>query len=81
MSLTYLGVEDAMQRPGLRMVVVGGVPSGWSEAASAAAGPLAQGEAPGKAAPASSSWLLRKQTLRLGGAGKARPQCPCPRVR
>ena len=33
MSLTYLSVEDAMQRGGLRMVVVGGVPSPWGEAA------------------------------------------------
>ena len=33
MSIDYVSVDDAVQRPGLRMVVVGGVPSGWSEAA------------------------------------------------
>ena len=33
MSFEYVGVEQAMQRPGLRMVVVGGVPSPWGEAA------------------------------------------------
>lgn len=33
MSLEYLGTEEAMQRPGLRMVVVGGIPSPWGEAA------------------------------------------------
>lgn len=33
MSFEYVSVEDAVQRPGLRMVVVGGVPSPWSEAA------------------------------------------------
>jgi glutathione S-transferase len=29
----YVGVEDAIERGGLRMVVVGGVPSPWGEAA------------------------------------------------
>jgi glutathione S-transferase len=33
MSFPYLSVEDAMKRGGLRMVVVGGVPSPWGEAA------------------------------------------------
>ena len=33
MPFDYVGVEQAMQRPGLRMVVVGGVPSLWGEAA------------------------------------------------
>lgn len=33
MTFQYLGVEDAMKRGGLRMVVVGGVPSPWGEAA------------------------------------------------
>src|SRR5450755_1336503 len=33
MSFSYVGVEDAIDRDGLRMVVVGGVPSPWGEAA------------------------------------------------
>src|SRR5450755_1438317 len=33
MSFSYVGVEDAIARDGLRMVVVGGVPSPWGEAA------------------------------------------------
>jgi glutathione S-transferase len=33
MTFPYIGVEDAINRPGLRMVVVGGVPSPWGEAA------------------------------------------------
>lgn len=33
MSIQYVSVEDAMKRGGLRMVVVGGVPSPWGEAA------------------------------------------------
>jgi len=33
MTFQYIGVEDAIKRPGLRMVVVGGVPSPWGEAA------------------------------------------------
>jgi glutathione S-transferase len=33
MSFQYVSVEDAMKRGGLRMVVVGGVPSPWGEAA------------------------------------------------
>ena len=33
MSIQYVSVEEAMQRGGLRMVVVGGVPSPWGEAA------------------------------------------------
>ena len=33
MSFPYVSVEEAMQRGGLRMVVVGGVPSPWGEAA------------------------------------------------
>ncbi len=33
MTFDYISVEEAMQRPGLRMVVVGGVPSPWGEAA------------------------------------------------
>ena len=33
MSITYVPAEEAMARPGLRMVVVGGIPSPWSEAA------------------------------------------------
>jgi glutathione S-transferase len=33
MAFTYLTVEEAIQRRGLRMVVVGGVPSPWGEAA------------------------------------------------
>ncbi len=33
MSIEYVSIDAAVQRPGLRMVVVGGVPSGWSEAA------------------------------------------------
>jgi glutathione S-transferase len=33
MSFPYISVEDAIKRPGLRMVVVGGVPSPWGEAA------------------------------------------------
>jgi glutathione S-transferase len=33
MPVTYVSVEEAIQRPGLRMVVVGGVPSPWGEAA------------------------------------------------
>src|SRR5262249_9913895 len=33
MSFEYVSVEEAIARPGLRMVVVGGVPSPWGEAA------------------------------------------------
>jgi glutathione S-transferase len=33
MSFEYLSVADAIARPGLRMVVVGNVPSAWGEAA------------------------------------------------
>jgi hypothetical protein len=33
MAVTYLGTEQAIARSGLRMVVVGGVPSPWGEAA------------------------------------------------
>lgn len=33
MSFEYISVEDAVGRSGLRMVVVGGVPSPWGEAA------------------------------------------------
>lgn len=33
MSFRYVSVEDAIERSGLRMVVVGGVPSSWGEAA------------------------------------------------
>jgi glutathione S-transferase len=33
MSFEYVSVEEAVQRAGLRMVVVGGVPSPWGEAA------------------------------------------------
>ena len=33
MTFEYLSVEDAIQRRGLRMVVVGNVPSPWGEAA------------------------------------------------
>jgi glutathione S-transferase len=33
MTFPYISVEDAINRPGLRMVVVGGVPSPWGEAA------------------------------------------------
>jgi len=33
LSFEYVSVEDAAQRPGLRMVVVSGVPSPWGEAA------------------------------------------------
>jgi glutathione S-transferase len=33
MTFEYVSVEEAMQRRGLRMVVVGGVPSLWGEAA------------------------------------------------
>ena len=33
MPVTYLTTEQAIARPGLRMVVVGGVPSPWGEAA------------------------------------------------
>ncbi|MGM9486164.1 hypothetical protein [Ideonella sp. YS5] len=33
MTFEYVSVEQALQRPGLRMVVVGGVPSPWGEAA------------------------------------------------
>ena len=33
MSFEYTGVEDAIEQGGLRMVVVGGVPSPWGEAA------------------------------------------------
>src|SRR5687768_8883675 len=33
MPIEYVSVEEAMARRGLRMVVVGGVPSLWSEAA------------------------------------------------
>jgi glutathione S-transferase len=33
MSFPYISVEDAVKRPGLRMVVVGAVPSPWGEAA------------------------------------------------
>jgi glutathione S-transferase len=33
MPFEYVSVEEAMQRSGLRMVVVGGVPSPWGEAA------------------------------------------------
>jgi hypothetical protein len=33
MSLQYVSVEEAIPRPGLRMVVVGKVPSPWGEAA------------------------------------------------
>jgi len=32
-TFTYVSVEDAIDRDGLRMVVVGGVPSPWGEAA------------------------------------------------
>jgi glutathione S-transferase len=33
MTFPYISVEDAIERPGLRMVVVGNVPSPWGEAA------------------------------------------------
>lgn len=33
MTFEYVEIEEAMQRSGLRMVVVGDVPSGWGEAA------------------------------------------------
>ncbi|WP_239024421.1 hypothetical protein [Ramlibacter humi] len=33
MAFRYVSVEEAVQAPGLRMVVVGGVPSPWGEAA------------------------------------------------
>lgn len=33
MPVQYIGVDEAIARPGLRMVVVGGVPSPWGEAA------------------------------------------------
>jgi glutathione S-transferase len=33
LSYEYMSVDDALQRPGLRMVVVGGIPSPWGEAA------------------------------------------------
>jgi glutathione S-transferase len=33
MAIQYVSVEDAIQRAGLRMVVVGGLPSPWGEAA------------------------------------------------
>lgn len=33
MTVEYVSVEEAIQRPGLRMVVVGGVPSLWGESA------------------------------------------------
>jgi glutathione S-transferase len=33
MTFQYVGVEEAIKRPGLRMVVVGNVPSPWGEAA------------------------------------------------
>lgn len=33
MSFEYASVEDALQRTGLRMIVVGGIPSPWGEAA------------------------------------------------
>ncbi len=33
MAFQYVSVEDAIERDGLRMVVVGGVPSPWGEAA------------------------------------------------
>jgi glutathione S-transferase len=33
MTFEYVSVEDAIRRPGLRMVVVGKVPSSWGEAA------------------------------------------------
>lgn len=33
MAFEYIGVDDAIGRSGLRMVVVGGVPSSWGEAA------------------------------------------------
>src|ERR1700722_16286980 len=33
MTFPYTSVEDAIERPGLRMVVVGNVPSPWGEAA------------------------------------------------
>ena len=33
MTFQYLGVEEAIRRGGLRMVVVGDVPSPWGEAA------------------------------------------------
>ncbi len=33
MSFEYVSVEEAIARPGLRMVVIGGVPSPWGESA------------------------------------------------
>lgn len=33
MAIQYIGVDEARERKGLRMVVVGGVPSPWGEAA------------------------------------------------
>lgn len=33
MAFEYIPVEEAVERPGLRMVVVGGLPSPWTEAA------------------------------------------------
>lgn len=33
MSFEYTSVDEAQQRPGLRMVVIGGIPSPWGEAA------------------------------------------------
>lgn len=33
MAFEYISLDDALTRPGLRMVVVGGIPSPWGEAA------------------------------------------------
>jgi glutathione S-transferase len=33
LSFEYTSIDDAIERPGLRMVVVGGIPSPWGEAA------------------------------------------------
>lgn len=33
MTVKYVSLEEAMQRPGLRMVVIGDIPSPWGEAA------------------------------------------------
>ncbi|MEK8031312.1 hypothetical protein AACH06_10830 [Ideonella sp. DXS29W] len=33
MGFEFIGIDEALQRPGLRMVVVGGIPSPWGEAA------------------------------------------------
>ena len=65
MPIEYVSVEEAISRPGLRMVVVGGVPSPWGEAAK---GILHIKRIPWCAVRLSSTW--NASTSRMGAAGR-----------